>query len=211
MKNMKWILAAFTALLMVSCSNTQVVSSYKDEKAPVRNYKKILVLGIFQQKDRSVRQETEVQLADRLKDLGYNAVTAMDEYGPKAFEKFTEEQIAEKLKSSSFDAVLTTALLDEQKKENYQQGTVRYQPVTYYNRLGRYYTTVYDRVYEPGYYTTSTDYFLESNLYDIATGNLVYSVQTKSFDPSSAAGLANDNSKKIVKDLQAKGVLSKRS
>ena len=58
--------------------------------------------------------------------------------------------------------------------------------------------------------TTSTDYFLESNLYDIASGSLLYSVQTKSFDPSSATGLASDNSKKIVKDLKEKGVLVKK-
>ena len=84
----------------------------------------------------------------------------------------------------------------------------RIQPVgIFYNRFGRYYSTIYDRVYQPGYYTTSTGYFLESNLYDIASGNLLYSVQTKSFDPSSATALASDNSMKIVKDLKEKGVL----
>ena len=98
--------------------------------------------------------------------------------------------------------------LDKKDEENYQQGVSRIQPVgIFYNRFGRYYSTIYDRVYQPGYYTTSTDYFLESNLYDIASGNLLYSVQTKSFDPSSATALASDNSKKIVKDLKEKGVL----
>lgn len=210
MKTIKFILPLFAAMFILSCNSTQVLSSYKDEKSTAKNYKKILVLGIFQPKERALRQETEVQLANRLKDLGYNAVTAMDEYGPKAFEKLQEDQIVEKLKSGSYDAVITTALLDMKNDQIYQPGRVRYEPAgVYYNRLGRYYTTVYDRVYDPGYYTTSTDYFLETNLYDIASSNLVYSVQTKAYDPSSASTLAHDNSKKIVKDMKEKGVLIK--
>lgn len=211
MKYIKLIIPALAAIMLFSCNSTQVISSYQDSKVPVKNYNRILVLGIFQQKDRAMRQETENQLASRLKGLGYNAVTAMDEYGPKAFDKIPEDQIADKVKSGNYDAVITTALLDKKKAENYQPGRVSYQPVgVYYNRFGRYYSTVYDRVYDPGYYTTSTDYYLESNLYDGPSGDLVYSVQTKAFDPSSASSLANDNSKRIVKDLQSKKILVKK-
>ena len=211
MKYIKFLLPVFAAAFLFSCNSTRVISSYKDPAAPVKSYHKILVLGIFQQKDRSIRQQTETALANRLKDLGYDAVTAMDQYGPKAFEKVPEDQVADKLRSSGFDAVITTALLDKKKDQQYQPGRVSYQPVgVYYNRFGRYYSTVYDRVYDPGYYTTSTDYFLESNFYDISSGNMVYSVQTKAFDPSSASDLASDNSKRIVQDMKDKGILSKK-
>lgn len=146
-----------------------------------------------------------------MKNQGYNAVSAMEDFKPKAFEKVSEDQLAVKLKSTGYDAVITTALLDKTKEENYQPGTARLQPIgIYYSRFGRYYSTVYDRVYTPGYYTTSTDYFLECNLYDIKNGDLIYSVQTKTYDPSSASSLASDNSKKIVQDLKDKGVLMKK-
>lgn len=211
MKNIKWIIAVIAMFTIISCNSTQVISSYKNEKVAAKDYKKILVLGIFQPKERSLRHETEIQLVNRLKNEGYNAVSAMDDFGPKAFEKVSEDQLAAQLKNSGYDAVITTALLDKKKDKSYQQGNTRLQPIgVYYNRFGRYYSTVYDRVYEPGYYTTSTDYFLESNLYDIDTGDLVYSVQTKSYDPSSATSLASENSKKIVKDLKDKGVLVKK-
>ena len=211
MKNLKWLVGAVAVFTIISCNSTQVISSYKDEKVAAKDYKKILVLGIFQQKERSLRQEAETQLVNRLKGEGYNAVSAMDNFGPKAFEKISEDQLAANLKSSGYDAVITTALLDKTKEENYQPGTSRLQPIgVYYNRFGRYYSTVYDRVYTPGYYTTSTDYFLESNLYDIKTGDLIYSIQTKSYDPSSATSLASDNSKKVVQDLKDKAVLVKK-
>ncbi len=211
MKNMKWFIGALAVFTIISCNSTQVISSYKDDKVTAKDYKKILVLGIFQQKERSLRQEAETKLVNRLKDEGYNAVSAMEDFGPKAFEKVSEDQLAANLKSSGYDAVITTALLDKTKEENYQPGTSRLQPVgVFYNRFGRYYSTVYDRVYQPGYYTTSTDYFLESNLYDIKSGDLIYSIQTKSYDPSSATSLASDNSKRIVQDLKEKGVFVKK-
>lgn len=211
MKNVKWFIGVLTLFTIMSCSSTQVISSYKDEKVSAKDYKKILVLGIFQPKERALRQETETQLVNRLKENGYNAVTAMEDFGPKAFEKVSEDQLVEKLKTTGYDAVITTALLDKSKEKNYQPGTSSLQPVgVYYNRFGRYYSTIYDRVYAPGYYTTSTDYFLETNLYDIKSGDLIYSVQTKTYDPSSASSLASDNSKKIVQDLKNKKILIKK-
>lgn len=211
MKYIKMIIPVLAGILLISCNSTQVISSYKDEKAPVKEYQKILVLGIFQQKERAFRQETENQLASKLKSLGYNAVTAMDEYGPKAFDKVPEDQIAERVRSGGFDAVITTAVLDKKNQQNYNQGNVTYQPVgVTYNRFGKYYSTIYDRVYEPGYYTTSTDYILETNFYDGPSGNLVASVQTKSYDPSSAEALAHDNSKRIIRDLQDNAIIRKK-
>ena len=211
MKYIKMVIPVLAGILLISCNSTQVISSYKDEKAPINDYHKILVLGIFQQKDRAARQETETQLATRLNALGYNAVTAMDEYGPKAFDKVPEDQIADRVKAGGYDAVITTAVLDKKKQQNYNPGNVSYQPVgVTYNRFGKYYSTIYDRVYEPGYYTTSTDYILETNFYDGPTGTLISSVQTQAYDPSSAEALAHDNSKRIIKDLQQNAILRKK-
>ncbi|MFN0081166.1 MAG: hypothetical protein ACKVOM_01490 [Ferruginibacter sp.] len=69
---------------------------------------------------------------------------------------------------------------------------------------------MYDWLYTPDYYNTSTDYFFERNLFDIRCGDLIYSIQTKSYDCSSAASLASDNSKKVVQYLKDKGVFIKK-
>jgi len=211
MKYIKIISPVVLMFFLGACNTTEVISSYKNDKVAVKNYNQVLVLGIFQQKDRAFRQETENRLAVQLKSMGYNAVTAMDEYGPKAFDKLSEDQIAQQVRSAGYDAVITTAVLDKKKQQNYQPGSVSYQPVgVVYNRFGRYYSTVYDRVYDPGYYTTSTDYILETNLYDVASGELVSSVQTKSYDPSSAGDLAHDNTKRIIQTFNDQGYFKKK-
>ena len=209
MNPIKLIIPALS-LFLLSCNSTKITSSWKAENAQKNNYSKILVLGIF--KDRDIRQKVENQLVNQLRAIGYNVGSALAEYGPKQFEQMKEEEIAGKLKTSGYDVVLTTVLLDKSKEQDYNPGNVSYQPVGYrYNRFGRYFTTVYGRVYEPGYYTTSTQYFLESNLYDLSNSDLKYSVQSKAFDPSSASEFAIDYSKLIVKDLQTKEILHKKT
>jgi hypothetical protein len=201
-------LSIVAILFLMSCSNTQVTSSWKADEIPNKNYKKIMVLGIINEKDRTIREQLENELVSNLRSRGYDAKSALEEYGPKAFSKVSEDEIADQLKHSGYDAVLTTVLLDRSKDNHYTPGNVSYRPVgVYYNRFGRYYSTVYDRVYTPGYYTQSTNFFLESNLYDISSGDLIYSVQSQTFDPSSAASLSTDYSKTILKDMRKSGVL----
>lgn len=207
----KIITAVFAGMIgLFSCNSTKVTSSWKTDEAAAASFKKIIVLGIIKDKDRALRQELETQLVSYLKEQGYDAHAALQEYGPKAFARSGEEAIVQKLKNSGYDAVLTTVLLDKTKEHNYNPGTVSYQPVgTYYNRFRRYYSTVYDRVYTPGYYSTSTNFFLESNLYDVNSGKLIYSVQSKAFDPSSATTLGNDYAKTIIRDMKKNGLLVK--
>ena len=65
---------------------------------------------------------------------------------------------------------------------------------------------MYDRFYEPGHYQADTKYFRESNFYDLGTKQLLYSVQTQSFDPSTQS-LAHEYGKLIVNNMVKDHVL----
>jgi hypothetical protein len=67
---------------------------------------------------------------------------------------------------------------------------------------------MYDHIYSPGYYVTTTKYFWESNLYEVESRELVYSVQTQSFNPTSAGSLANEYGKMIVRDILKNNILT---
>jgi hypothetical protein len=47
----------------------------------------------------------------------------------------------------------------------------------------------------------------ETNLYDVRGKQLVYSVRTKSEDPSNVYVLADDYSRSIIKDIKKKNIL----
>jgi hypothetical protein len=100
-------------------------------------------------------------------------------------------------------------LLDKTKERYYVPAQINYSPyVIYRNRFWRYYTTMYDRIYTPGYYTVETKYFWESNFYDMDSKQLLYSVQTRSFDPSSTESLAHEYGQLIVSNMVKSKILS---
>ena len=198
-------------LLFISCTSTKIISSWKDEATPTKNYHKIVVLGLIRKTDRTLRQEMETHLVENLKRLGYDAVSSYNIYGPKAFEGMDEKTSIDTIKNRGAEAVLTIVLLDKTKERYYTPGRVYYSPYfIYYNRFWGYYTTLYDRIYTPGYYTINTKYFWESNLYDLETRKLLYSIQTQSFDPSSADEAAKEYAKIIVDDMLKNKMLQKR-
>lgn len=160
------------------------------------------MLGLIREHDRSLQERMENHLANDLIALGYTVVTSLKEYGPKAFENMKEQEAIEKLKNSGVDAILTIVLLDKQRERYYVPGKMYYSPYGYYyNRFWGYRGVLYQRIYEPDYYVTDTKYFWESNMYVTKTQELMYSVQTESFDPVSTESQAHEYGKMIVKDL----------
>ncbi|RYZ24241.1 MAG: hypothetical protein EOO16_01505 [Chitinophagaceae bacterium] len=74
--------------------------------------------------------------------------------------------------------------------------------------MWQYYGVLYDRIESPGYYAESTRYFWESNFYDLEGNQLLYTVQTESFDPPSTERQAHEYGKKIVANLIVQGTLA---
>lgn len=192
---MKWVLAV-AGIVLASCSSSKITSSWKAPDFSVTKYNKILVLGLIHDKDRSICEQMESHLVADLQDRGFQAVSAMKEYGPKAFEGLDEKAAFEKIKKNGADAVLTIVLLNKEKETKYVPGQWQVS-----NRFWGYYGYRYRRIYEPGYYVTDTQYFWESNLYDLSNQDLRYSAQTKSFSPASTESLGHEYGRLIVKNI----------
>ena len=207
---MKQIIKVLFAGLFIftSCTSSRITSSWKCPDMPQKKYKKILVLGLLKETDRPLREKMEEHIIADLKNLGYDAVCSCVEYDAKAFNKMKEQEAIQKLNAGGIDAVLTVVLLDKTKERYYVPGRVNYTPYNIYNRhWWGYYSTIYGRIYEPGYYETSTKYFWESNFYDLETKQLLYSVQTESFDPGSTQSLAHEYGNLIVNSMVKNQVL----
>ena len=122
-------------------------------------------------------------------------------YKSKAYKKLTAQEIVNEFKATGVDAVITMVLLDKEKEEKYYPAGVFNQPVNGEGNLNNYYSNTYEKVFTPGYYISTTNYFWESNLFEVAGDKLTYSVHTKSFDPASTEALAHENGLLIIKDM----------
>jgi len=157
----------------------------------------------------SLRISMEEQLANELRGSGINAVPATSEFSTRSFNN--EGKALKALRNKGYDAVITIGLLDKSKETHYNPGTVTYEPYgVYYGHFWGYYHTIYGRVYTPGYYSTDTKFFWETNLYDLKSDKLLYSVQSESFDPASAQTLGSDYAKQVIKNMVKQGLMAKK-
>ncbi|MCK7558610.1 hypothetical protein MKQ70_27880 [Chitinophaga sedimenti] len=205
-----WMMAG-ALLVLASCSSgTKVTSSWKDqEKGALQPQNKVLVMALVPQKEGSLRNNMEQEMVLALRAKGVNAVSSYEEYGPQAFRNLNEKAALRQIRQRDIDQVMTIVMLDKSKEKQYVPGRVAYAPYApYYGRFWGYYNWRWNNMYEPGYYTTNTRYFLESNLYDMRDKKMIYSAQSESFDPPSAARLAVTYSQKIVKDMMKQNLLT---
>ena len=212
MKTKLWI-GLTAALITAGCASTSIITnSWKADNVAAKKYNKILVLGIIRDSDRGLREKMENHFVGDLKDLGYDAVSSLKEYGPNAFNNMDEESAVNKIKYSGMDAVITIVLLDRKKERNYVPGYMHFSPYGYYyNRFWGYHSTLYRRIYESGYYVNESKYFWESNFYDMSDQKLIYSVHTNSFDPVNTESMAHEYGRMIVKNMVKQSVLKNQN
>ncbi|NOT50216.1 MAG: hypothetical protein HOP10_02955 [Chitinophagaceae bacterium] len=202
-------LALLSLFFMTGCGTTShITSSWRAVDVQPKEYKKIVVLGLIRDADKTLREKMEQHIVDDLKELGYNAVCSCEEYNPKAFENMSEKDAIAKLRNSGVDAVLTVTLLDKAKEKYYVKGRFEYAPYNEYPNFYNYYRTTFERVYTPGYFVENTKYFWESNFYEMTSGQLLYSSQSQSFDPASSQRLSHEYGQMIVKDMKKNYVIS---
>lgn len=196
--------ALILSLLLTACGSTYITSSWKAANVPPAKFKKLVVIALVGNEEKNARQLIERHTVDDLKSHGYNAVCSCEEYSPEAFKGLNEKEAIAKLREEGVDGILTIVLLDMKQKKIYVPGRAVNYPVFW-----DYYHTIYDQVYTKGYYTENTKYFWESNLYDLSANQLLYSIQSQSFDPETTEKLAHEYGKKIVRKLMKNAVLIK--
>lgn len=209
-KNNKPFIVLLVCFFCTACTTTKITSSWHSKELTNTNFKKILILSLSHDTNKAIQQKMENHLVEGLQQLNYAATSAYQEYGPKAFENMDENIALQQIKNSGIDAIITIVLLDKTKERKYIPGNIHFTPYTvYYNKFWGYQSTIYHRIYEPGYYVTNEKYFWETNLYDMRNNSqaLIYSVQSQSFDPTNSETLAHQYGKLIIADMVKKNML----
>lgn len=191
-------------LLLASCTTSKITSSYANTHQPIEA-KRILVLALFSDKNTRAKTAMENELVNDINKFGYDAVTATSDFGATAFSGMTQEQALQKLSDQGIQNVITITLVDKNKQRRYVPGSVGYAPGFwgYYS----YYSPRAYQPYRPGYTEVNTSYVFETNLYNVANNQLLYSGQSKTVDANSMATLSNDFARSVVRDMRRKNVL----
>ncbi|TFH39315.1 MAG: hypothetical protein E4G95_01485 [Bacteroidia bacterium] len=197
------------ALSMWECGPSQrITGSWADpEVSSMGPYKKVFVIVLSQQPD--VNYNIESQIAKTLITRGFEVVKSNDIFPPKfsVTRDFSLEELVASIKRTGCDAVFTLALLDTKKVESYNPGTAYY-PVNYgyYGNYYGYYNYYYPQVYTPGYYSVDKTYYLETNMYDVESTKLIWSIQSEAKNPSGLTDWFKKYSYLIIKHLETSGL-----
>lgn len=204
MKTKTSLLLAFVSMLIIvsGCSSVSLTASWMDPEVKNIEGKSIAIFCLTPRLD--VRDRIETEMSNAFQAKGVNAQRSLDFITPGKMEKEVIELILEK---NNITAVILVSLLDAQKETYYVPGSTSYYPAAYGRPYYGYYGATYSNVYDPGYYQTTTSYFIECNAYRLSDEKLAYSAQSKTVDPSSIDKFAYDYARAIVDDLVSKGVM----
>jgi hypothetical protein len=203
------------ALLFAACApskDTTGVWLNKEKIVPGKTYNKIFI--VVASADVSVRTQLENDLAVAITSNGHQAVKSIDLIphdlnNPKPPSK---DEVISKVKSSGCDAVFVAGLMNKDEEIRYTASKSTYSVMPYYSLVGNYYgyySQVYTTSYQPGYYTNDKEYFVQSNFYDAASEEIMWSVQSKVFDPTSIAKFSKSYMTTLVKQLEQAKLLKK--
>jgi len=168
------------------------------EKLPPQPLKSIFIIAFTDNLD--VRANIEKDLAVAAQKRGLKAYKSLDIIGPVEIKAMApvKDVFIKKLQDLGCEAILTTALVHSTSETKYTPASsMTYSPYAYgtyagyggftpygtYGGFGGYYGYAVSTISTPGYYTTTSKYFVEAKVFDLKTDETLMSMQTKIENP----------------------------
>ena len=206
-----------------------VIGFWVNRNLEVLGKKSSLFIMVLAQ-DLNARNVLETDLKAAAEKRGLKAVTSIEALGPMNVGKnFPADAILAKIKELKLETIFTVAIKDIRTESHYVKASESfYNPVSsygYYGNFSSYYGNYWGSglgmmgpgvvmgtgmsSYNPGYTVEKKTIYLESNLYDIQSQELLMSIQTKAVDPESIAKASKKITSEMVNELDTEIKLRK--
>lgn len=195
---MKHLTFAFILLsfILTGCgTSTKLTNSWVDKENTPKHYNKLAIAALTPSDPN--RYVTERAIVDKLKEKGISAIPTY-EVLPMAgrIGKMKQElgdseaikkMVQKKIKENDIDALMVLTVFNKTTEErwvndrNYHMGGAGYygSPFGYTGRYYDYYAYSFGTIYNDGYYVDDVTYFIDCNLYDVASEQMIWSGNIK--------------------------------
>jgi len=183
------LIVAAATLLLGACTDTHLTSTWTNPEYNGVPMSKTAVIVIA--KDENILRFAEDEMVRRLPKgtVGVAGYTMFDKP-----EQAKVDEVRARLAKDGFDSVLVSRLVSMDKTQTYvppETYTAKGTPPPYYASFPGYYAQNYNMVYTtPGYTVENTEVVVETLLYRLPDGLLVWSGTTKTLNPQSKEELA---------------------
>ena len=208
-------LALFLAISFCSCSSSsmRIMATWvnpKEKPNPQPGKHKIFIFVMTQNYDAQVNLEND--LATAAAEKGILTVKSNDAFGPiLTVDKLPKTEVLLKaIRDLGCDGIFTVAVVDQTEQTHYVQGGYSSGVFVPYAGYGYTYSGYYaytPAFYSPGYYTTDKTYFIESNLFNADSEQMLISMQSKVVNPPDIVKASKQYTKMLVTELQAHGFM----
>jgi hypothetical protein len=165
-----------------------------------KSYSDIMVMALTHDTRAKAIVENDMEAA--LSKRSVIVSKSLDVFGPNFSKDILKEEMLMKVKHTGADAILTVSLINRENRTRYVPGYAGFVP-----GFWGYYSYWYPTVYSPGYYTQDRIYYIESNLYDVVTDDLIWTAESETYNPSSLTGFSKDLASILVEKLMKDKIL----
>jgi hypothetical protein len=206
-----WGLAAILLMSVVcSCSKTTLSGSWRNLDY-LQAVKTIYIVGVSRQETN--RRIFEDEFNRQLQRYGISTFSSYRDL--EKVKDVERDFIMEKARANGADALLMTRILGKRTEEVVHPGRIYgpnfapwgYYPHPYYRNYWDYYERRYDMIYEPATISRFKVITLESNLYDVAKGELIWSAQLETVMEGTIEAMIRDFIEVVTKELVDQGVI----
>jgi len=212
MKKDLLFLVVIITLLFLGCSSSKESTGVwiNKEKIQGKAFHKAFIVVLTA--DIEARMQLENDLAAVAISRGHEAVKSLDmiPFNLQDPKVPTRDQVVSKVKESGCDAVFVAALLKKDESVHYEPGKTAYAIQPYYTYYSAYYSNWYPTVSTKDYYAHDKSYFMQSNFYDAASEEIMWSVQSDIFNPSSIKEFSRTYTSTLIKQLEKAELLKKK-
>jgi hypothetical protein len=213
------------SLILSACAPSQEISrTWVDREAlPKVPYKSVFVIALVQQKNKAI---VESKVAKVMASRGFKVVKSTDvmpvikqtEAG-----KINKEALVNSIRENNCEALYVIAVKDIKTEKIYGKvdapsevpthqiwdPVIEYTPMEfgYYGIYYNYMSDYQEQKYSVNEYAIDRTYFMESNLYDVASEKLIWSIQSKAFNPEDLDSFFKGYSKLLRNHLKEKGLV----
>jgi hypothetical protein len=233
MNNLKIQLATLLSIVLLifsSCaSQVKLTSSWGNKQAEVKRAPVIMVM-VLGKANSATRQDIENNIVGRLEKEGFKAVPASGLFQPGV--KHDSAELVSTLRKNKIDMLLTSAVISRTENERFIPGAIQGTDIVvpgggaaavsngyYYGGFGynsyyNYYNAnnsyqVIDAPETPGTTVTDVHIVIESNLYIVATPQMIWTGHSTSTTKQPTTGEINGFSKEVISDIKKYNLLLK--
>ncbi|RIV73719.1 hypothetical protein [Flagellimonas aequoris] len=207
MKSKSFILSLF---LLMGCSSTRLVGTWKNPDIVLFDAYQVLVVGMVQ--DDNARMEFETKFVDELKEQGVDAMRSIDlfdvEFTSSQRSEKEIEEVEQQLLDKGFDAILFTKVVGTENRRTFKEHLNNIDKM--FVRFSNDYLEHQDIYYDPEYYDSFNIYHAETSLYCICVGKereLIWRGEVDVTEPSNIEKTIDNYVKVITKSMGEQDVI----